>query len=307
MAKVISVLPSATPVAIPSEDIVAILVLELFQVTGVVIIETTPLEKVPTATNRRTEPTVKSSGEAGDIEIEDNIATGNFTAGLVVPDSAAVMSVLPSLIPVATPFEDIVATSGAELTQVTLSVISVLEPSELTAVAVSFSVRPTAKLAGVAGVISMDDNVKAITVKLTNGLVISDKAAVILILPIAAAVATPAEEIVAIFVSELVQVTLEVISAVEPSTYVPVATNTCVEPTPKISGVAGVIAMDDKAGAGTTVKVTAGLVVPERVAVMLVFPTAMPVATPAEDIVAILVSELIHATLEVMSAFEPSA
>jgi hypothetical protein len=123
-------LPVAIPVAIPSDDILAILVSELVQVTGEVIIETTPLEKVPTATNRWSEPTVKSAGAAGDTVMEDNIATVNFAAGLVFPDRVAVISVLPSSIPVANPLEDIVATLEAELTQVTLEVISAVEPSE---------------------------------------------------------------------------------------------------------------------------------------------------------------------------------
>ena len=152
----------------------------------------------------------------------------------------------------------------------------------------------------------MEDNVKATTVKLTTGLVTSDKAAVILVLPIAAPVAKPTEEIVAILVSELTQVTLEVISAVVPSAYVPVATNSCVEPTPKLSGVVGVTAMADKAGAGIIFKATIGLVLPETVAVTFVLPTATPVATPAEFIVAIFVSELAHTTLDVMSLVEPS-
>jgi hypothetical protein len=128
--KVIFVLPAATPVTIPSEDMVATLVLELVQITGAVIIETTPFEKVPTGTNRCKDPTSKSSGEAGDTAIEFNIATGNFTTVLVFPDMAAVISVLPSPIPFAKPSEDMVATLGSELTQVTLEVMSAVVPSE---------------------------------------------------------------------------------------------------------------------------------------------------------------------------------
>jgi hypothetical protein len=64
--------------------------------------------------------------------------------------------------------------------------------------------------------------------------------------------------------------------------------------------------MEDKAGAGTTVKITTGLVTLEKVSVILVVPAATPVAKPAEEIVAIPVSELAHFTLEVISAFEPS-
>ena len=153
----------------------------------------------------------------------------------------------------------------------------------------------------------MEDNVKATTGKLTTGLVTPDKAAVILVLPIATPVATPDEDIIAILVSELAQVVLDVISIVEPSAYFPVATNTCEEPTPKISGVAGVTVMEDKAGAGTIVKITTGLVTLEKVAVIFVVPAATPVAKPAEDMVAMFVSELTHTTLDVMSLVEPSA
>lgn len=239
--------------------------------------------------------------------MEDNVATGNFAAGLVNPDMAAVISVLPSLMPAANPFEDMVATPESELTQVTLEVISAVEPSELMAVAVNCSVKPIVKIAGLAGVISMEDNVKATTVKLTTGLVMSDKAAVISVFPIATLLTTPTEEIPAILLSELAHFTLEVMSAVVPSAYFPVATNTCEEPTPKISGVAGVTAIDDKAGAGTTFNITTGLVIPETVALMSVLPTLTPVAKPAEDMAAMFVSELTHTTLDVMSLVEPSA
>ena len=165
--------------------------------------------------------------------------------------------------------------------------------------------RPTARLTGVAGIIDMEDNVKATTVKFITGLVTSDKAAVIFTLPIATPVATPTADTVAILISELTQVTLFVISADEPSAYVAVAINSFVEPTPKFSGAVGVTAMDDKAGAGTIFKATTGLVLPETVAMMLVVPSATPVAIPAEDIVAILVSEVVHTTLDVISAVEP--
>jgi len=83
-ATVILVVPSALLVAIPSEDIVATLVLELVQVTGEVISETMPFEKVPTATNLWIEPTVKFPGMPVISQWEDNVATGNFAAGLVI-------------------------------------------------------------------------------------------------------------------------------------------------------------------------------------------------------------------------------
>jgi hypothetical protein len=55
-----------------------------------------------------------------------------------------------------------------------------------------------------------------------------------------------------------------------------------------------------------TVRVTAGLVIPDRDAVMLAVPAAMPVAKPVEEIVAIPVSELDQVTLLLMFAVELS-
>jgi len=45
-----------------------------------------------------------------------------------------------------------------------------------------------------------------------------------------------------------------------------------------------------------TVKITAGLVMPDRLAVTFVVPTATPAAKPAEDMVAIPVLELAQVT-----------
>lgn len=58
-------------------------------------------------------------------------------------------------------------------------------------------------------VVVVGAGIAATTVKVTVWLVITDKEAVILVLPTATAVAKPVEEIVAIVGSELVQVTCE--------------------------------------------------------------------------------------------------
>ena len=58
-------------------------------------------------------------------------------------------------------------------------------------------------------VVVVGAGVAGITVKVTVWLFISSKAAVILVLPTASAVAVPATEMVAIFVSELAHVTFE--------------------------------------------------------------------------------------------------
>jgi hypothetical protein len=67
---------------------------------------------------------------------------------------------------------------------------------------------------------------------------------------------------------------------------------------------AGVTAM----GANyVTVKVIGKLFIPARLAVILVSPVATPLADPPRDIVALVLSELVHSTLGLMSAVEPSA
>ena len=98
-------------------------------------------------------------------------------------------------------------------------------------IAVNCCVEPTANLSGDDGVTEMDDNI-AIS-NSAGGLVTPDRAAVILVLPTATAVANPTEEIVATVVSELNQVTRELMSVVELFAYVPIAVNCCVELTAK--------------------------------------------------------------------------
>jgi hypothetical protein len=56
----------------------------------------------------------------------------------------------------------------------------------------------------------------------------------------------------------------------------------------------------------TTVKIVGELVIPDMAAVILASPGATLVAKPDEDMVAALVVSLVHVTLEVMSAVEPS-
>jgi hypothetical protein len=82
-----------------------------------------------------------------------------------------------------------------------------VEPSEYIPEAINCWVRPAAKFAGEAGIIAMDDNVGDMTVKVTGMLATPDRVAVILIVPVATAVAKPAGETVAPPVLELAQVT----------------------------------------------------------------------------------------------------
>jgi len=135
------------------------------------------------------------------------------------------------------------------------------------------------------------------------GLFIPDRSAVILLLPSATLVAKPTEEMVATVVSELAQVTWEVISAVELSVYVPIALNCRVEPTVKLVREAGVIVMEDN---DITVKATGRLLRLPMTAVILAIPGATPAAKPVVEIVAVPVLSLVQITCEVMSAVVPS-
>jgi hypothetical protein len=133
--------------------------------------------------------------------------------------------------------------------------MSPVELSEYVAVAVNCWVEPTIKLAGDAGVTAMEDNeglvvvvTAAITVKGTDWLVIPFKDAVMLAVPTVTPLANPKSSIVAIGVESLVHVTSELMSAIEPSEYVPVALNCWVEPTAKLAGEAGATAIEDNVG-----------------------------------------------------------
>jgi hypothetical protein len=79
-----------------------------------------------------------------------------------------------------------------------------------------------------------------------------------------------------------------------------------VEPTTNSSGVSGVTAIELSVGSGIiTVRVTAGLTIPDKDAMILVVPAAIPLASPEAMIFATLVSELAHVAWEVMSEVVP--
>lgn len=91
--------------------------------------------------------------------------------------------------------------------------------------------------------------VNDITMRATLRLVTPSRVAVILVVPTATPVAKPVELIVAVAGVALTHVTWELTSAVEPSEYVPMAVNCCVEPTARFAGVAGVTVIVDRRAA----------------------------------------------------------
>jgi hypothetical protein len=62
--------------------------------------------------------------------MEDNEFTIKDTAGLVIPESEAVIVVVPAAKPVAIPVENMVAVARVELTQLACVVRSAVEPFE---------------------------------------------------------------------------------------------------------------------------------------------------------------------------------
>ena len=121
--------------------------------------------------------------------------------------------------------------------------------------------------------------------------------AVIFVIPTDTPFVKPVEEMVAAAELELVHVIWELMSFVDPSEQFPVAVNCWVEPIVKLGGGFGAIVMEDNVTVvvvvvvvvvvigATTVRLTDGLVTPERVAVISALPAVMPVAKPAADIV----------------------
>jgi hypothetical protein len=93
-----------------------------------------------------------------------------------------------------------------------------------------------------------DQRAAVITVRVTAELVIPGVDAVMLVVPEATPVAKPIEEIVALLISELLRVTWEVMSELEPFEYVPVAVNCWVEPTSRFPEVASFIAIEESVG-----------------------------------------------------------
>ena len=148
----------------------------------------------------------------------------------------------------------------------------------------------------------MEDKVAAVTVRVA----VPDlplKAAVIVAVPAALAVASPLLATVAVVVLEELQVTCVVMSWFVPSEYEPEAENCWVFPagTP---AVAGVTAMEDRVAA-VTVTVAVPQIAP-KVAVMVAVPAALAVANPLLTIVAVVVLDELQVTWAVMSRFVPS-
>jgi hypothetical protein len=286
-AAVICDVPTAAPIAMPAEVIVATEVVPDTHVACVVKFCVLVSEYVPVAVNCSVVP-FAIDGLAGVTAIDTSVAavTVNVSAGLVTPLNAAVICDVPTATPLARPAELIVATAVAADTHVACVVRFCVLVSEYVPVAVNCSLVPLA-IDGPTGVTAIDTSVAAATVNVSGGLVRPPNAAVICDVPTPMPVAKPAELIVATPVVPDTHVACVVKFCVLLSVYVPVAVNCSVVPF-AIDGLAGVTAIDTSVAA-VTVNVSGGLVTPLNAAVICDVPTPAPVATPAEVIVATVV------------------
>jgi hypothetical protein len=154
----------------------------------------------------------------------DTVVTVSVVVPEMLPD-VAIMVDVPAATPVASPVFDIVALLAFDELHVAEPVIFCVVLSEYVPVAVNCCVALVVML-GLAGVTAIDTSV-AVWVVIVNVAVpeILPDVAVIVVVPAATAVANPTFEILALLVSEEVQVTDAEIFWVELSEYVPVAMN----------------------------------------------------------------------------------
>jgi hypothetical protein len=302
---VIVVEPSVAAVARPLETAtVAIVGSNELHVTEAVRFWFVPSEKIPVAVNCLVVPRAML-GLVGVTWIEDSVA--EVTVSVVVPDfvpTTAVIAVDPGATAVARPLETAtVAIVGSNELHVTEAVRSWLVPSEKIPVAVNCLVVPRA-MRGLVGVTWSEFSVAEVTVSVVLPETVPD-VAVMVVEPAVAAVARPLEPcallIVAIVAADELQVTDAVISWLVLSEKIPVAMNCLVIPSAML-GLVGATWIDASVDV-----VTVSVVLPETppvVAVIVVEPAAMAVASPLELAVLLtvaVVDEELQVTDEVMS------
>ena len=218
---------------------------------------------------------------------------------LIVP-KAALMVVLPVATLLAKPWALIVATAGVEDDQVTDEVMSWVLLSENAPVAVYCFVVLTAMLE-FAGVTAIESSVAPET--MSDAVPLTEpEVAVMVVLPVPVLAASPVESIAATEVAEELQVTSGN-NCVLPSSKVPTALNCCVVPSAMV-GVAGLTEIETKCAA-TTVRVAVSVKLP-TVAVIVVVPAPVVVASPEALMVATEFVDEFHDIPVIRSALEPS-
>jgi len=295
-------LPAFTPVAKPEALIVATVVVPDAHVTLPVKSCVELSLNVPVAVNCCV-PATMMEGVAGVTAIDDSVAavTVNVVEPTTLPLVALIVDV-PTFRVVAKPEALIVATVVVPDAHVTLLVRFCVELSLNVPVAVNCCVFPAAT-DGFAGVTAMDVSTAAVNVNEVVPMTAPDVALIVTGPPAFTPVAKPAALIVAMVVSDELQVTELVRFCVELSLKVPVAVNCCVFPA-ATDGFAGVTAIDDRVAA-VTVSVVDPTTAP-LVALIVDVPTFTAVAKPAALIVAFAGVPDAHVTLLVKFCVELS-
>jgi len=145
------------------------------------------------------------------------------------------------------------------------------------------------------GVTAIDTSTAGVTVKVPEPVTFPTVAPTVA-LPTPRPVATPPALIVATPAADVLQDAAAVKFCVLPSLYVPVAAYACVRPA-ATNALAGVTPIDTKTGA-VTVSAAVPVTVPDA-AVMVVFPSTIPLATPVDATAAIEGADELHVTVEV--------
>jgi hypothetical protein len=234
-----------------------------------------PSENVPIAVNCCVVPlAIVAVGGIMAIETSVAVVTVSMVEPFNDPDVAEIVAVpCPTL--VANPEALIVTVAGVSEDQLAVFVSSSILPSVYVPVAVNCWIVPGAS-EGVDGVMAIETSDAAVTVNAVDPLT-EPEVAEMVAPPCTTLTANPALLIVAVAGAFDDQVAVLVRFWVLASVNVPVAVNCCVAPDGSV-GIAGVTTIETKT-AGVTVTVVEPLIVPE-VAVIVVLPTATPLAVP---------------------------
>lgn len=242
----------------------------------------------------------------GEMAIEERSAalTFNDVLLLTVPD-VAVMVVFPRFVAVASPLVVMVATAGADELQLTVLVMSCTVPSENDPVAVNGWSTPRGT-DGLPGTTAMEFNAAVVTTRFALPRTVPD-VAVIVELPGARPFAVPSVGMLlltlATVVAEELQLAVAVMSCVLLSVNVPVALKLVVV-FAAMDAIGGATAMETNA-AGATVSKVVPVTFPNA-ADTVVEPCVLVQPSPAADMLAATVFELLHVAEAVKSFVLPS-
>lgn len=221
----------------------------------------------------------------------------------VMPLNVAVTVVVPTAVPMTIPvLLPTVAVNGSADVQVTCAVMSAVVLSEYVPVADRFAFVPLGSVAPVTAILL---RMASVTVILASGEVMPLKDADTVVEPTATPVTVPVcMPTVAVAGNAEVQVTCVLMSVLLPSEKVPMAERFVLVPFASETD-DGVMAILFRVAAVTEI-LTDGEVIPFKVAVIVVVPTANPETTPLLFTVAVAGATETQVTCEVRSAVEPS-